>query len=34
VAEGVDVDSQVLALMDFKPIIRNVRPMPARAFQP
>jgi propionate CoA-transferase len=33
VAEGIDLDSQVLGLMDFKPIIRDVRPMPIRAFQ-
>jgi propionate CoA-transferase len=34
VAEGIDVESQVVGLMDFKPIVRDVRPMPARTFQP
>lgn len=33
VAQGIDVETQVLALMDFQPLIDNVRPMPARAFQ-
>ena len=32
VAPGIDIDEQVLGLMDFKPIVRNVRPMPAHLF--
>lgn len=32
VAPGIDVSSQVLALMDFRPLIRDVRPMPAHVF--
>ena len=31
-APGIDLETQVLAQMDFRPVIRNVRPMPARAF--
>ncbi|MBN2456913.1 MAG: hypothetical protein JXB29_10355 [Sedimentisphaerales bacterium] len=34
VAPGIDVEEQILALMDFKPIIRNPRPMPAYLFEP
>jgi propionate CoA-transferase len=33
VAPGVDVDRDVLAQMDFKPLIRNVRPMDPRIFR-
>lgn len=32
VAPGIDLSRQILALMDFQPIINNVRPMPARNF--
>jgi len=31
-AEGVDMDTQVLAQMAFQPIVRSVQPMPARHF--
>ncbi|NQU11616.1 acyl CoA:acetate/3-ketoacid CoA transferase [bacterium] len=31
-AEGIDLEKQVLALMEFRPVIREIRPMPARAF--
>ena len=31
-APGIDLEKQVLAQMDFRPVIRNVRTMPARAF--
>jgi propionate CoA-transferase len=34
VAPGIDVDSQILAQMEFRPIIRALRPMPAELFQP
>jgi propionate CoA-transferase len=33
VAPGIDVQSQVLDLMDFKPIIDDVKDMPGQAFQ-
>jgi propionate CoA-transferase len=32
VAPGIDLESQVLAHMAFKPLIRNVKPMPSRCF--
>ena len=32
IAPGIDLETQVLGQMDFKPIIRNVRPMPKQAF--
>ena len=32
VAEGIDVQRQVLGQMEFEPIVRQVRPMPASAF--
>ena len=31
-APGIDLEKQVLAQMDFRPVIRAVRPMPVRAF--
>ena len=31
-APGIDLEKQVLAQMDFRPIIGNVRPMPPRVF--
>ena len=31
-APGIDLEKQVLAQMDFRPVIRTVRPMPSRAF--
>jgi len=33
VAPGIDLKSQVLALMGFLPVIREVRPMPAHCFR-
>lgn len=33
IAPGIDLQSQILAHMDFKPIMRNVRPMPRELFQ-
>ncbi len=32
VAPGIDIESQILAQMDFRPLIRQVRPMPAHVF--
>jgi propionate CoA-transferase len=32
-APGINLDSQVLALMDFEPVIGNIQPMPARVFE-
>jgi propionate CoA-transferase len=32
-APGIDLQKQVLDLMEFKPVIREVRPMPERAFR-
>jgi propionate CoA-transferase len=32
VADGIDVKRQVLGEMEFEPIVRQVRPMPASAF--
>jgi propionate CoA-transferase len=34
VAPGVDVERDVLGQMEFRPLVRSVRPMPARAFLP
>ncbi len=34
VAPGIDVERDILALMDFKPIVRNPVPMDARIFDP
>lgn len=34
IAPGVDMDTQVVALMDVRPIIRNVRTMPQHLFEP
>lgn len=34
VAPGVDIERDVLAHMDFRPIVANVRPMEARIFRP
>ncbi len=34
IAPGVDLESQVLALMDFRPVLRNVRTMPRNVFTP
>ncbi|MCX7040048.1 MAG: acyl CoA:acetate/3-ketoacid CoA transferase, partial [Spirochaetes bacterium] len=33
VAPGVDLDRQVLGQMEFRPIVRDVRPMPAHVFK-
>lgn len=33
IAEGIDLEKQVLAQMEFRPVIHELRPMPARAFQ-
>lgn len=33
VAPGIDIDSQVIGVMGFKPIVRNVRPMPMSCFE-
>ena len=32
VAPGIDIETQILSQMDFRPIIRNVKPMPDTAF--
>ncbi|MHB0857920.1 MAG: acyl CoA:acetate/3-ketoacid CoA transferase [Anaerolineae bacterium] len=32
VAPGIDVRSQILELMDFRPLVREIRPMPPQAF--
>ncbi len=32
VAPGIDIDKQVLALMDFEPVLRSPRPMPSHLF--
>ena len=32
-APGIDVDSQILAQMDFRPIVRNLKPMPEHVFR-
>ena len=32
VAPGIDIESQVLAHLDFRPLVRDVRPMPAYLF--
>jgi len=34
VAPGIDIDKDILAQMDFKPIMNNPQPMDARIFQP
>jgi acyl CoA:acetate/3-ketoacid CoA transferase len=34
VADGVSVDRDVLPHMDFRPVVRDVRPMPAAVFRP
>lgn len=34
IAPGIDLSSQVLAMMDFQPVIRNVSLMPAELFRP
>ena len=33
-ASGIDVERDVLGRMDFEPIIRDVRPMPAHVLAP
>jgi propionate CoA-transferase len=33
IAPGIDLQSQVIGLMDFCPIVRDVRPMPAHCFR-
>jgi propionate CoA-transferase len=33
-APGIDVERQILARMDFEPIVRNIKPMPPDLFQP
>ena len=33
IAPGVDLDRDILAHMDFKPIVRKVKPMPRSAFE-
>ena len=33
VAPGIDIESQVQALAKFKPVVRNVQPMPAHVFE-
>jgi len=33
IAPGVDLNTQILAYMDFRPVIREVRPMPAHCFR-
>ena len=32
VAAGIDLETQVIGVMRFRPIVRQVRPMPASAF--
>jgi propionate CoA-transferase len=34
VAPGIDLEKDILALMDFKPIIKNIKPMDSRIFMP
>ena len=34
VAPGIDIEAQVLAQMDFRPIMRDVKTMDVRIFQP
>ncbi len=34
VAPGIDLDRDVLGQMEFRPIVRTVRPMPAHVFLP
>jgi len=34
IAPGIDVETQILPLMDFRPVIREVRPMPPHCFLP
>ncbi len=34
IAPGIDLENDILALMNFRPIIRNVRPMPDHCFRP
>ena len=34
VAPGIDLEAQVLAQMDFRPIVRDVKTMDVRVFQP
>jgi propionate CoA-transferase len=33
VAPGIDVERQVLALMDFRPVVRDVKLMPSHVFR-
>jgi propionate CoA-transferase len=33
IAPGIDVDRHILALMDFRPIVRSIREMPSHCFQ-
>ncbi len=33
VAPGIDIETHILPLMDFRPVIREVRPMPRHCFQ-
>jgi propionate CoA-transferase len=34
VAPGIDVEADVIARMGFRPLVRQVRPMPAACFAP
>jgi propionate CoA-transferase len=34
VADGVDIERDILPHMGFRPVIRDVRPMPAEVFHP
>ena len=34
VAPGIDLEKDILALMDFKPIMKNIKPMDSRIFMP
>lgn len=34
VAPGIDIERDILALLDFRPLIRDVKPMPAEVFAP
>lgn len=34
IAPGIDLERDILAQMEFRPIMNDVRPMPARAFEP